>query len=97
MISIVPRFTTAPVAPSTTIAPAPLISSKFSAVLLALSIAPSIWIFPASVVPPVVIFVELPPARRMLPVSKVMVSALVINSTALLFVIWIVPAPDFAS
>mgnify|MGYP003314907393 CR=1 FL=1 len=95
MISIVPRFTLAPIAPSTTRFPVPLIIVKFSAVLVLLSIAPSIWTFPAPV--PVFIVVELFPPSSMLPVSKVMSVPSVINSTADELSISIVPAPLFAS
>ena len=92
LISIVPRFTTAPIAPPTVMVPVPLISWKFSAVSDSLSTAPSIVISPAPPVP-VVIFVELPPSRRILPVLNLISSSLVMNSTALVLVILILSAP----
>ena len=95
LIDIVPRFTTFPIAPSTVMFPVPLVIVKFSALPDALSIAPSIWTFPAPV--PVFIVVELFPPSSMLPVSKVMSVPSVMNSTALVLVIAIVPAPAAAS
>ena len=96
MISIVPRFTTAPSDPPISIAPVPLISWKFSAVEASLSTSASIVISPAPP-DPVVIFVELPPSRRISPVLNLILSALVMNSTALALEILIVSVPDFAS